>query len=234
MGSKKNVEVPSTAPASAPTSGKSERRRRSGRVVTTLVLVSGAAGCNFDPVHDDAVQSLGEEASDVYPPESEYHRPGQPCTLCHSSSGPASSEFVLGGTVFWGPTDASRRVANAYVRILDANRVTRCFVTNCNGNFFVRHEQFARLTFPLLVGIERTVDPGRDETTLVLRRMTGHIGREGSCASCHILGIRDFGSPGQVGFYATEEQSKEANPPLVSCPPPPDAPIITACPEDRL
>jgi hypothetical protein len=125
-------------------------------------------------------------------------------------------------------------VSNAYVRVLDANKTRKCFVTNCNGNFFVKSDDFARITFPLLVSVERTKDPGRDENTLVIRRMTGHIGREASCATCHIQGLRDFASPGQIRLYDTEEASKTANPPVTLCPPPPEAAVIAQCPEDRL
>jgi hypothetical protein len=181
------------------------------------------------------VDGLGPEAADLYPVESEYHRPGEPCALCHSSRGPADSEFVLGGTVFWGPDDYDARVDNAYVRIVDANKAKRCFVTNCNGNFFVRKEEFERITFPLLVSVERTVNPGQQggENTLVIRRMSGHIGRESSCAVCHIQGLRDFASPGQIRLFNTEQEFKAKNIPLVDCPPPPEYVRVEKCPEDR-
>ncbi len=200
-----------------------------------VALVAGAgSSCNLDPVHRAGVNNLGPENSDAYPPTSEFHRPGEPCALCHSKDGPADSQFVLEGTIFWGPDDYNKRVDSAYVRILDANKTRKCFVTNCNGNFFARPEDFSRITFPLLVSVERTKDPGKDENTLVIRRMTGHIGREPSCATCHIQGLRDFGSPGQIRLYDTEDQSKQANPPIVPCPPPDDHVVITQCPEDRL
>jgi hypothetical protein len=204
---------------------------------SVVAVASLGSSCNLDPVHRAAVNNLGDENGDAYPTESEYHRPGEPCALCHSKQGPADSVFVLAGTVFWGPDDYNRRAPNAYVRIKDANKVTKCFVTNCNGNFFVKPEQFSRLTFPLLVSVERAKNPGGknpgDEDTLAIRRMTGHIGREPSCATCHIQGLRDFGSPGQISLYPTEDQSKAANPQIIPCPPPEGAPVVTACPEDR-
>lgn len=200
-----------------------------------LALVAGlGSSCNLDPVHRASVNNLGSEQSDLYPPESQYHRPGEPCALCHAKQGPAESVFVLGGTIFWGPDNYDKRVDQAYVRILDANKTRKCFVTNCNGNFFVRADEFSTITFPLLVSVERAKDPGKDESTMVIRRMSGHIGREPSCATCHIQGLRDWGSPGQIRLYDTEEQSKAASPPSTPCPPPRDKPIVTLCPEDRL
>ncbi len=205
-----------------------------------LVLAAAAIGlasigssCNLDPVHRTGVSSLGEEKSADYPPESAYHRPGEPCALCHSGKGPADTQFVLGGTVFWGPDAYDARVDNAYVRVLDANKTKRCFVTNCNGNFFVTADEFAKITFPLLVSVERTKDPGKDESTLVIRRMSSHIGREASCATCHIQGLRDFASPGQIRMYNTEAEFKEKNIPLVDCPPPEEYTVVDRCPEDR-
>lgn len=199
-----------------------------------VALVSVGSSCNLDPVHKNTVKSLGEERADDYPPESEYHRPGEPCALCHSRKGPADSEFVLAGTVFWGPDSYSRRVDKAYVRVLDGTKSRRCFVTNCNGNFYVRKEDFSQITFPILVSVERTVDPGKDEATLTIRRMSSHIGREASCATCHIQGLRDYGSPGQIRLYNTETEAKSVGQPkIVECPPPDDYEPLTTCPEDR-
>lgn len=202
-------------------------------VATIIALASAFSSCNLDPVHRSGVSALGPENADLYPPESEYHRPGEPCALCHSDKGPAETTFVLGGTIFWGPDDYNARVDNAYVRILDANKTKRCFVTNCNGNFYVRKEDFSKITFPLLVSVERTVDPGKNEQTLVIRRMSSHVGREPSCATCHIQGLRDFASPGQVRMFNSEQEFKEKKIRLVECPPPADFNQVAQCPEDR-
>ncbi len=200
--------------------------------VAAFAALSVGISCNLDPVHRAAVNNLGSEQGNDYPPESEFHRPGEPCALCHSKEGPADNTFVLGGTVFWGPDDYRRRVDQAYVRIKDANKVTKCFVTNCNGNFFVRPEQFSRLTFPLLISVERAKKPGVDESTMRIRRMTSHVGREASCATCHTLGLRDFASPGQIRMYDTEQEVNTINPPITT-PCPNDAPRVVTCPEDR-
>lgn len=197
------------------------------------IVASVGTSCSLDPVHRASVKNLGEEQSDLYPPESQYHRPGEPCALCHSKAGPAGSVFALAGTIFWGPDNYDKRVDQAYVRVLDANKRRRCFVTNCNGNFFVTTDQFPQIAFPLLVSVERAKDPGKDESTMVLRPMGGHVGREASCATCHIQGLRDFGSPGQIRLYDTEDQAKAANPPITPCPPPPDKGLVAQCPEDR-
>jgi hypothetical protein len=203
-------------------------------VAAALVAVASVgSSCNLDPVQKTAVSNLGPEDPDFYPPESEYHRPGEPCALCHSDKGPADSVFALAGTIFWGPDDYKARVDNAYVRILDANKTKRCFVTNCNGNFYVRKEDFSKMTFPLLVSVERTVDPGKNEQTLVIRRMSSHVGREASCAVCHIQGLRDFASPGQIRMFNTEQEFKDKKIRLVECPPPPDFNQVAQCPEDR-
>jgi hypothetical protein len=201
------------------------------------LLLAAGTSCNLDPVHRTGVNNLGDEKGELYPPESEFHRPGEPCALCHSPAGPASSEFVLAGTVFWGPDRYDRRVDQAYVRIGGPDRTKRCFVTNCNGNFFVKREDYANLKFPLLVSVERVNKPGgsgpNDEASIKVRRMSSHIGREPSCAGCHILGLRDFGSPGQIRMFDTEAEVDAAKVPLApSCPN--DLPRVTQCPEDRL
>jgi|GEM_PF-901180 len=214
-------------------------RDRLGGALLTLGGVLSVAGmgssCNLDPVHRAGVNLLGDERDDLYPPESEYHRPGEPCALCHSKNGPADSEFVLGGTIFWGPERYDRRVDQAYVRFRGPDFTTKCFVTNCNGNFYVRPKDYENLKFPLLVSVERTRVPGTDERQLEggsFREMTSHIGREASCATCHLLNLRDFASPGQVRMFNSEAQVDAANPPLPpACPN--DLPRVTRCPEDR-
>jgi hypothetical protein len=213
-------------------------------LLSMLGLAGVGSSCNLNPVHRASVNNLGPERDDLYPVESEFHRPGEPCALCHSKEGPADSQFVLAGTVFWWDdpgkkeTEENRsyldRVDQAYVRIVDARKVERCFVTNCNGNFFVKPEDFERLTFPLLVSVERARAPGTDESTLAFRRMTGHIGREPSCATCHIQGIRDFASPDHIRLFDTEDAFRKENIKTAACPPAPDAPPpVTVCPEDR-
>jgi hypothetical protein len=215
-----------------------ERLGKSLALFASVVLVGSlGSSCNLDPVHRAGVNNLGDEQPGLYPPESAYHRPGEPCALCHSAAGPADLQFVLAGTIFWGPDRYDRRVDKAYVRIGGPEKTTKCFVTNCNGNFFVRAEDYKNLKFPLLVSVERVIDPGGPgpdaEKSIRVRRMSSHIGREASCATCHILGLRDFGSPGQIRLYDTESEVDTAKPPIpAQCPT--DQPQLTQCPEDRL
>src|SRR4051812_5319153 len=97
-------------------------RERVGRALGAfggvVLVASMGSSCNLDPVHRAGVNNLGKERAALYPPESEYPRPGEPCALCHSKAGPADTEFVLGGTIFWGPDRYDRRVDQAYVRML--------------------------------------------------------------------------------------------------------------------
>jgi hypothetical protein len=201
-----------------------------------VVVVGVGSSCNLDPVHRAGVNNLGAENAAAYPPESEYHRPGEPCTLCHGTEGPADTQFVLAGTVFWGPDRYDRRVDQAYVRIGGPEKTTKCFVTNCNGNFFVKAEDYKNLKFPLLVSVERVNNPGGPgpdaEKSIQVRRMSSHIGRESSCATCHIVGLRDYGSPGQIRMFDTEAAVDAAKVPLTKdCPT--NLPRVTLCPEDR-
>ena len=196
------------------------------------LVASVGSSCNLDPVHRSSVNNLGDEQTDLYPEKSQYHRPGEPCALCHSKEGPADSQFVLAGTIFWGPDNYDRRVPNAYVRVIDANGAKKCFVTNCNGNFYVQTDQFAKPTFPMLVSVEVTKDPGRDNSTVKLRTMGGHIGRESSCATCHIQGLRDYGSPGQIRIYDTEDDAK-AGKTTTPCGDEAADKQVLSCPEDQ-
>ena len=54
-----------------------------------VCLLATSTSCT-DPLRDREIEALGDEAPGVSPgPE---HRPGQPCVLCHSDGGPASSK----------------------------------------------------------------------------------------------------------------------------------------------
>jgi hypothetical protein len=201
---------------------------------TAVVLGSS---CTIDPVHDAAVKALGDEDPAI--PQGKYHRAGQPCLTCHGGQGPADTRLAIAGTVYLGADDAKEKSGQgadkALVRIKDANGATKCFVTNCKGNFIVRPEDFPRLTFPLLTSIQK-VSGGVDQQ----RTMNSRIGREGSCAYCHKppfnIGNKrqlfDIDSPGLVRLFDTEDQIPAAFTSKDPCPPDgePDGPIV--CPED--
>lgn len=128
-------------------------------------------GCG-DPVHEDAVSSLGPEVNGVGP--GPMHRPGQPCLTCHGGKGPGEPEFALGGTVFDG-VDSNRPVPNALVRVLGADSRVLELRTNCAGNFWIDSSGFS-LAFP--AGAAVTTD--RSE-----RVMLTAMHRSGACADCH-------------------------------------------------
>ncbi len=200
--------------------------RASGLVAKVLGLgcavafASFAVSCGLDPVHDGAVKALGDEDPNI--PPGPYHRQGQPCNVCHDVQGPADSKFALSGTIFWGPTN-NIGVDQGFVRIVDANGAKKCFVTNCKGNFFVRPEQVPKLTFPILVSVEKPP---------AYRAMTGRIGRERACSNCH-KNPRFFDSPGQVRMVNSEaEVPADAKAAAKACPPPGDPPLLR-CPEDQ-
>lgn len=190
-----------------------------GLAVAAGIGLVGVA-CKLDPVRDDLVGNLGPD--DQFP-ESEFHRPGQPCLACHDKPGGASPELILGGTIFADP-DGQVPVEGAFVRVIDSkgNR-PRCFVTNCNGNFMVRPDEWDDMTYPLLVSVEKQGAPPRT--------MNSHIGREGSCAGCH-KNYKGFDSPGFIRIFETVDDARAAGfrePP--TCPREGE-PLPTQCPED--
>jgi hypothetical protein len=128
------------------------------------------ASCG-DPVVDDAIEALGPERE----PQDELHRAGQPCVLCHSASGPASSEFSLAGTVYM-TREGNVPAAGAEVRIIAGGGLPIVRSTNAAGNFFVRRGSVA-LDFPVAVTIYKE--------GVGMKEMVPFIGREPSCASCH-------------------------------------------------
>jgi hypothetical protein len=138
----------------------------------------------IDASHDAEVQALGGEAADVRPGPT--HRPGQPCLVCHGGLGPGSPQFVMAGTVYavQGQTPAAR---DAQVRIEDVNGSTFDSTTNEVGNFYITTDEWAP-TLPAQVIVSQGAE---------VQQMLTHIGRDGSCAGCHLnpLGAT---SPGPV------------------------------------
>lgn len=179
----------------------------SSKFLALAIALAGMFSCSLDPVHDDAVEALGGE--DPAYPEGQYHRAGQPCLVCHGAQGPADgSKFLLAGTVFAGPNKPIP-VKDAEVRIVTADKTTRCFKTNCRGNFFVRPEQFSFFRFPILVNISKNGQT---------RIMQGHIGREGSCGSCH-RPVKFADSPGQIALGTTDIADEAIPDEVKNCPP---------------
>lgn len=133
------------------------------------------AGCSDNPVPDAEIDSLGPEQGDPGPD----HRPGQPCVICHSDTGPASDDpFAVGGTVFHDPATPTG-VSGVQILFVDSNGSSpkNDVVTSKSGNFYVRSSDWSP-SFPLFVNIYNPQDGTK-------RVMQSHIGREPSCASCH-------------------------------------------------
>jgi hypothetical protein len=127
-----------------------------------------------DPVHDAEVTALGGEVDGI--PVGQYHRAGQPCTVCHGPQGPASTQFSLAGTVFNAPGSLVG-IDKAQVLLIDASgsSPTSSIETNCVGNFFVSPDLWTP-AFPVLVGLQ---------SGTVKTQMTTQISRATSCAECH-------------------------------------------------
>ena len=144
----------------------------SRRAMLLLGVLLAAAGCN-DPVHDDAVASLGPEDPNV--PPGPLHRPGQPCMVCHDGTGPAALAFATAGTIFQDGTNPTPLVS-ATVQITDINDKTMSPETNCAGNFFVE-----AVDFDLVYPLHAQVFYGSQNV-----QMLSHIAKTGGCADCHL------------------------------------------------
>jgi hypothetical protein len=165
-------------------------------VSAALALVAPLASCDADPVHTSAVDALPGEAAGV--PQGEFHRAGQPCVLCHGGEGPASQQFALAGTVFYGPGAGSPLVGVGNVQVLleDDSRAQYTATTNCVGNFTVKPGDWpGHPQYPVIVRVV-----GEPKQTLLDVAMQSHIGREASCAGCHRTPTSDnpFETPGVV------------------------------------
>jgi hypothetical protein len=147
-------------------------RERSGRQLIALLSVLAIAPLACDPVQDDAIAALGGEVGGVYP--GPFHRPGQPCLLCHDGALGDPAEFSVAGTVFMHPTGTAP-VNRATVELQDADGKGFEVVTNAAGNFFISPRHYAP-RYPLEVKVHF-----ENEVTT----MHSTIGREGACAGCH-------------------------------------------------
>jgi hypothetical protein len=157
---------------------------------TLLAIASGWClfGCFIDPVHDQQIAALGPEAPGVSP--GPLHRPGQPCLVCHGGTGPASHQFSVAGTVYrvqGMPTVQP----DAIVDLSDSNDAGVAVQTNAAGNFYVTPTLYDP-HWPMR-GIQ--VSFGNN-----IAAMISHIGRNGSCADCHVE-PESASSPGSVYLY---------------------------------
>jgi hypothetical protein len=140
-----------------------------GLVLSTIVIALCAC---VDETHSLQVEALGSDATGA--PNGPLHRPGQPCLVCHGEAGPASTEFVIAGTV----TESQGKTGpanGAQVQIEDVTGSTYTATTNEVGNFYITPGQWSP-TMPLQVQVSQ----GKDDQSMLT-----HIGRAGSCAECH-------------------------------------------------
>jgi hypothetical protein len=148
--------------------------------------------------------------------QSEYHRPGQPCLLCHGPYGGAKPEMSVAGTIFAIPDPEGKHplgVDGVKVTITDSFGDVKTKKTNCIGNFYITADEWEP-GFPLAAKIEYPTPGGaKDATTPAY--MTTRIGRDGSCAGCH-QGARSESSPGWV--YCLQADTDPFPAPDKSCP----------------
>jgi hypothetical protein len=157
------------------------------RALSLAALLAALPAC-FDPVHSDAVAALGGEIDGERP--GPLHRPGQPCLTCHGSDGPGSPEMAVGGTVF-DVRNSQNGASGATVVLTDATGDSRRPITNGRGNFYIFKREWDPV-FPLRV----EVDYGGAS-----KKMTSRIGRDGSCATCH---VGSGGSGNMPGVFAED------------------------------
>jgi hypothetical protein len=147
----------------------------------TALLCLTLAGCP-SPANDDAKEKLGGECSDV--PESDFHRPGQPCLVCHGEYDGAGPVMAMAGTVF-ATLGQATPVEGAEIILTDSNGTSppNPVVSNCIGNFFIDSDDWTP-AFPVHAEI---ICPNPDDADDPRRLVMGtRIARDGSCAGCHV------------------------------------------------
>lgn len=137
------------------------------------VVTCGVVLAACDPVHEDAVSALGGEARGVR--IGPLHRPGQPCIVCHDGALGDPPAFSVAGTIYQTETGAAA-AASATVSLVDSAGRSYSATTNLAGNFYVTPSEFTP-TYPMRV----SVTYGN-----VTVKMTSLVGRDGSCAGCHV------------------------------------------------
>jgi hypothetical protein len=162
---------------------------RSALLASTAGFAVLIASCT-DPVPDARIEALGGEIGET----DQFHRPGQPCVLCHNENGPASaSVFSVAGTVFLRRTGKLEPAAGVEVLLVDAegsnptDRNGRVPIfTNAAGNFRVPKDLW-NPSFPIRTNIFCGDNPGalKCASPGTRRVMQSHIGREPDCAGCH-------------------------------------------------
>ncbi len=135
------------------------------------IFVMGALSCTLDPVHSEAQSDLGDEAPGVRPGPD--HRPGQPCLICHD--GTTAAQWSVAGTIY-GVLGGSAPLSGAQVNLTDANLSTFSVTSNDVGNFYIEPSRW-QPAYPVKVAVTYGS---------ITATMTTIIGRDGSCAGCHV------------------------------------------------
>lgn len=158
-----------------------------GRTLAGALFAGLALGSSCDPVYNEQVAALGGEAPNVR--HGPLHRPGQPCLVCHDGTLGNPSAFSVAGTVYTDPAPAAAKPAVGaevtMTNVSDGKSFTA--TTNAVGTFYVLPSQWTPV-YPFTV----TVRGGTQKAC-----MTSHVGRNGSCASCHFEPAGQA-SPGRV------------------------------------
>jgi hypothetical protein len=139
-----------------------------GGVLIGAVIVVVAC----DPVHDDAVDALGDELPNV--PPGPLHRPGQPCLVCHDGKVGDPEELSVAGTIFKSAF-ARLPAVGATVTLTGADQRTFQATANEAGNFFVTPRDWSP-AYPMKVAVTYQG---------ITVKMTALVGRDGSCGKCH-------------------------------------------------
>jgi hypothetical protein len=196
----------------------------SGLLLLAAITIAVVVPACQDPVHDAEVAALGPENPQV--PRGQYHRAGQPCTVCHGPEGPASTQFSVAGTIFWQPyvqpsgqNQGELGVNNATVSIIDDLGSTIQVNTNCVGNFWVTPGAY-NPAFPILVNVFA-------EGQKFTQPMFTQISRWGSCGECHI-DPPNYNTVGHVYMTTGGVPAAEQN---VSCPVDPNLAHLSGPPQ---
>jgi hypothetical protein len=147
-------------------------------LIAVLAASIALLGCR-NPVVSERQAALGPEQPGV--PHGPLHRPGQPCTLCHSASGGNNPEFSLAGTVYKS-ADSNEPLVGAVVQVIDKDGAQRYLTTNAVGTFYVTTSDWSP-SFPLWTSVGYTC--GDTAATYVHADMQTQIFRATACADCH-------------------------------------------------
>lgn len=141
-------------------------------------LAAAGSGCT-NPVRDAQIEALGPEPDGAPGPD---HRPGQPCLLCHSEGGPASSKaFAMAGTIYVSDAPGAEGSEGVIVQFVDARGSGPVVApsTGPTGNFYVPLQDWPNLSYPVRVALYAKIG---DKPGLTMKSL---INREGSCNFCH-------------------------------------------------